>query len=179
MKKVFIALAIASFVVSLSHTASYSQEQSSQEFQGHPRFKHNRMGKGQWKNNKAEFKKHHEKLKKELNLTPEQEEKAKALKKQSRENLMPFIEEMKAQREKMRSLRTSNATPEQIRAEKEKMEAIKAQIRNIHEKNLSSFESILTPDQKVKFEDLKEQRREMMKNRKRQMRQYHNHHPRK
>ena len=78
--------------------------------------------------NKEEMKKMDKKLADELNLTKEQKEKAKAIRKSGREKVKPLMDEMRAIREKIDGLR---------------------------EENMKEFESILTPEQKVKFDKIK------------------------
>ena len=79
---------------------------------------------------------HQKKLAEDLGLTAEQQEKAEAIRKADFEKMKPLMEEMKALREKM---------------------------DNMRKENLKSFEEILTPEQKEKFEKIIAERKEKMK----------------
>lgn len=69
-----------------------------------------------------------QKMAEDLGLTAEQQEKAKAIHEKGRAEIEPLMKEMKALREKMDAKRRAN---------------------------MEEFESILTPEQKAKFEALK------------------------
>lgn len=73
-----------------------------------------------------------------LGLSDEQKVKAKEIHQQGRQKVKPLMEEMRTLREKMDSMR---------------------------EENMKEFEAILTPDQKVKFEKMKAERKSKMKGR--------------
>ena len=79
---------------------------------------------------------HQKKLAEDLGLTAEQQAKAEAIRKADFEKMKPLMEEMKALREKM---------------------------DNMRKENLKSFEEILTPEQKAKFEKIIAERKEKMK----------------
>ena len=80
--------------------------------------------------------KHHEKMAKklaeDLNLTEEQQAKAKEMRQNAREKIKPLIDERKAIREKMDSIR---------------------------KENMKAFEELLTPEQKATFEKIKAERK--------------------
>lgn len=82
---------------------------------------------------KSHFEKISQKLSKELNLTAEQEEKAKLLREEGHKKIEPLMKEMKALRKKMDELR---------------------------KENMSEFEKILTPEQLDKFKKIKEEGKE-------------------
>jgi Spy/CpxP family protein refolding chaperone len=103
-------------------------------------------------------------LKNELNLTEEQAAKAKAMREQSREKMKPYFEQIKTERDKLKQMREQNASQEELTKQREKVAALMKQAKEIHKQNLANFESILTPEQKVKFEAHKKQRMEQMKN---------------
>lgn len=87
-----------------------------------------------------------EKLAKDLDLTEEQREQAKKIRKDGKEKIKPLMKEMKKIRKKMDKIR---------------------------EKNMKEFEEILTPDQKKKFEQIKEEKMPHKMDRR------HNKHPKK
>jgi Spy/CpxP family protein refolding chaperone len=82
---------------------------------------------------KAHFEKMSQKLSTELNLTKEQQEKAKLLREEGHKKIEPLMKEMKALRKKMDELR---------------------------KENMSEFEKILTPEQLDKFKKIKEEGKE-------------------
>lgn len=104
------------------------------------------------------------KIKDVLNLTPEQAQKAKEMRERSKSKIMPIVESLKTERQKLRQLKESNASQEEIKAQKDKVIALRKQAQQIREQNMKEFETILTPDQKVKFAKFKEERKVMMKN---------------
>ena len=75
----------------------------------------------------------HENLGKKLNLTAEQETKAKALREDGHKKMKPLIEEMKNTKTKMDELR---------------------------KENMKAFEEILTPEQKTEFEKFKAEKKQ-------------------
>ena len=95
--------------------------------------------------------KHHEKMAKklaeELNLTEEQQAKAQHMRKNAREKIKPLIDEMKALRKKMDTIR---------------------------EANMKDFEAILTPEQKEIFDKIKAKRKAKFENMKKG--HHHRHH---
>ena len=80
---------------------------------------------------------HGKKLAEKLGLTAEQQKKAEEIRKADFEKMKPLMEEMKKLREKMDEMR---------------------------KENMKSFEAILTPKQKAKFEEIKAKHKEKMKN---------------
>jgi len=78
------------------------------------------------------FEQMEEQLAKRLDLTPEQQEKAKQINLSGREQMDELMQQMKVLREKMDEIRG---------------------------KNMLEFEAILTPAQKIKLEDMKMERR--------------------
>ena len=79
---------------------------------------------------------HKHNLGEKLGLSDEQRQKAEELRKADFEKMKPLIEEMKELRAKMNAIR---------------------------EENMKSFEEILTPEQKIKFDEIKKERSEKMK----------------
>lgn len=107
---------------------------------------------------------HMERMTKELNLTREQQAKAKAM----HEKHQPA---MKAQREKMKPLHDElrkllEADKVDLAAVRNKLQAISAvhvEMRMLHIQGRLEFESILTPEQKTKLREMHKQRMDRMK----------------
>lgn len=118
MKKTLLTLTIASLLLS---TSQANAEYHDGEHHGRGQM-HNK------KDFKERMKKHHAKMAKQLNLTDEQKEKAKALREEARKEMEPLMEQKKNLREKTKAIR---------------------------EKHMAKFEAILTPEQKEKLEEIK------------------------
>ena len=109
---------------------------------------------------------HMERMTKELNLSKEQQAKAKAM----HEKHQPA---MKAQREKMKPLHDElrkllEADKVDLAAVRNKLQAISAvnvEMRMLHIQGRLEFESILTPEQKAKMREMHKQRMDKMQDR--------------
>lgn len=122
MKKLYLALLCATALTCGANMA-YAQED-------------NTMPPPPPHHSEQNIQKHHEKMENkladDLKLTDEQRNKAKELRKASREKIKPLIDEMKALRKKMDEIRKENMT---------------------------AFEELLTPEQKETFEKIKAERK--------------------
>ena len=122
MKKLYLALLCATALTCGANMA-YAQED-------------NTMPPPPPHHSEQDIQKHHEKIENkladDLKLTDEQRNKAKELRKASREKIKPLIDEMKALRKKMDEIRKENMT---------------------------AFEELLTPEQKETFEKIKAERK--------------------
>jgi Spy/CpxP family protein refolding chaperone len=92
--------------------------------------------KGHKNDHRPKIERMHDDLAKKLNLTDEQKEQAKLLRKKDHVEAKELFEEMDKIREKLDNLR---------------------------KKNMEEFEQILTPEQKSEFEKIKEERKKHMK----------------
>lgn len=122
---------------------------------------------------KEKHKKMGEKIANELKLTKEQREKSKKLHEEARKKIKPIMEEFKKERQKLRELKRSNALQDKIDEQMQKLKDLKDKAHEIHIDNLKKFESILTPEQKAKFQELKKRKEEMrqkMKEKRKEMR---------
>lgn len=102
-------------------------------------------------------------IKKFLNLTPEQEQKAKAMREGSKGQIIPIMEKMKTERSKFRQLKEQNAPQKDLEAQRAIVKELHKQLQQIREANMKQFETILTPEQKVKFEKFRAERKAEMK----------------
>lgn len=162
MKKLFIALAIASFAAGSLQVASYSAD-NNMPGPDHPPF----FGPQQ-NHDFKDAKKHRPNLKKELKLTQFQEKQANDLREISRKKIKPLVDQMWAEKHKLRALEeSSTSSNKDIMATRAKIKELREQIRKVHEDDLDQFESILTPQQKTKFEKIKkdhfDKRNQMMR----------------
>jgi len=156
MKKIIVAVALMSLI---SANAGYAlaQENTLQPMKNNGWSHGNKNG---WQHgNKLG-------LKQQLNLTEEQDVKAKQLREQSREKIKPVFEQIKAEKAKMKELREQNAGKEELAKQREKIADLMKQTKEIHKQNLVNFEEILTPEQKTKFQEIKAKKMEKIKERK-------------
>lgn len=147
MKKFIVALSVLSIVAGSFCTAFAETPKNCNCEQKQHKFQEQRMN-----------------IKNELNLTEEQAAKAKILREQSREKMKPYFDQIKTEREKLKQMRESNASQEDLAKQREKVADLMKKAKEIHKQNLESFESILTPEQKTKFEANRKKRMEEMKN---------------
>lgn len=121
MKHNFLSLMLAGTIISagaLATTSVFAQEDLPVDA---PKVEHHF--------NREDFhQKMSEKIAKDLNLTEEQQAKAKEIREEGRKDIEPLMQEMKDLREKMDTKRKAN---------------------------MEEFEKILTPEQKAKFEEMK------------------------
>jgi len=96
----------------------------------------------------------------ELNLTEEQREKMRTLMEQSRESLMPRMEALAAERKKLREIMdTDPVNPAAITAQTQRVAQLEAELNIARAKNREQMEAVLTPDQRAKWREMREQRR--------------------
>lgn len=155
MKKFIVAFALLSFISTSMGTAFAKETNYNQG-----------LHKG-WEQGKREgFKKHNFELKQKLNLTEDQEARARDIRQHSRDQIKPLIDQIRAEKAKMREMASQNAAQADLERQREKVADLMRQAKEIHKQNLTSFEGILTPDQKTSFEQIRKQRMEEFKSRK-------------
>ncbi|MEI7474047.1 MAG: Spy/CpxP family protein refolding chaperone [bacterium] len=103
------------------------------------------------------------KIKDYLNLTPDQAQKAKAMREASKGKIKPLIDNLKAEYQKLKQMREQKAPSQDIAQQQEKVRAMRKQVQQVREENMKQFEAILTPDQKVQFAKFREERKAEMK----------------
>jgi|GEM_PF-2922571 len=153
MKKIIVAVALMS-LISTNVSYALSQETPSQPYKNNGWNHGNKHG---WDHGKKLG------LKKQLNLTEEQDAKAKQIREQSRDKIKPIFEQIKAEKAKMKELVEQNSSKEVLEKQREKIAGLMKQAKEIHKQNLENFQGILTPEQKTKFEDIKKNKMGKMK----------------
>lgn len=102
----------------------------------------------------------------QLNLTEEQKAAARKNRMEGRKEMKPIMDKIRDKHEAMLDVMDSDLPDaekeKQIKAIKADMKKLKDQADKIREKNMKKFESILTAEQKTKFEQIKS---DMKKNR--------------
>ena len=113
---------------------------------------------------KAKMEKRVEEFNKTLGLTDEQIAKAKEIRTEGHDKMKPLMEKKKAKFDEMRELKANSSMS--VKAQDKKMEALRNDMRKIDQEmrqirrdNEKEFEAILTPDQKTKYEQIKEEGR--------------------
>jgi Spy/CpxP family protein refolding chaperone len=104
---------------------------------------------------------HHKKMAEKLNLTPEQQEQMKALKKSFYEQNKDALGEMKASYKKLRDLKQQgNASPEEVAALKASLKQQREALKPQSEALRAQMKTILTPEQVQQMEAWKQKRLE-------------------
>ena len=108
------------------------------------------------KNPKADFEKR-------LNLTDEQKAQAEALRQKGHEEMKPIMEQIKLKHQEIEAVKRSRISTqmqeEKIAQLKKEIQELKGQARELHQKNMKDFESILTKKQQKELKKMKEEGR--------------------
>lgn len=107
-------------------------------------------------------------LDEELSLTEAQKKQAEDLRMKGHDKIKPVMEKMKTKHEEIRKIKEDTTLTEEQKTKKiEPLKAdikkLKLQAKTIRQDNMKEFEAILTPDQKTKFEQIKQEGREKFK----------------
>lgn len=108
------------------------------------------------------------KIFKELGLSDEQKEKIKSFRlegKKSKANHKESKEKIKALREKMKASFASSASESELKALHTELTGLRSQQNNERFEKMLKIRSVLTPEQRVKFQELKGNKREGKKSR--------------
>lgn len=95
----------------------------------------------------------------ELNLTPEQSERIRAIHQESKEGSQGLREQMKAAKEQMRNLMNSGASSDQLRQQHDQIQSLHQQLSDRRFETMLKINEVLTPEQRSQLAQLKEQRR--------------------
>jgi periplasmic protein CpxP/Spy len=103
------------------------------------------------------------KLAEKLNLTDAQKEQMKNLREQQKQTIAPLHETMKAKRREYAELKKANDPRAEALATE--LKSLREQSRQIHESFRAQFEGVLTAEQKVQLEQMKQEWKERRSNR--------------
>jgi periplasmic protein CpxP/Spy len=103
--------------------------------------------KGRWGNKGGE-------MFKELNLTPDQQAKIKAIREQEKTASMDRRNQMRAAFDRMRSLSAGNATDDQLRAQHQQVQQLRQQAADRRFETMLKIRAVLTPEQRTKMAEL-------------------------
>ncbi len=105
-------------------------------------------GKGRWQERK-------DKMFQDLNLTPEQQAKIKAIREQDRSSSQSLRDQMKAAWEKMRSLSAGNASDAELRQQHRELQRLAQQASDRRFETMLKIRAELTPEQRTKMAEMK------------------------
>jgi len=112
------------------------------------------------KNVKERFKQNKEELRQRLNLTTEQQEKAKQIRENARPVIKPLFEQIHQKKQEIRELRQSGATREELQPKIDEIKSLRQKADALRKENMQKFEAILTPEQKAEFNKFKEEKKQ-------------------
>ena len=99
------------------------------------------------------------KLMQQLDLTPEQSQQIEAIQEESRTVAEDLEQQMRSQREDMKSLMTSDASAEELRAQHREAQSLRQELGNNRFETMISIREVLTPEQRAEMAELMEQHR--------------------
>lgn len=154
MKKLILAMLAVFLTVQTIPALAQSDDFDShkQEFSKH-------RDKGDYQKHRDKMRKKHKSIMQELQLTEEQMEQERNLRKAGRSKVEPIIKEMKALKDKIKEMREAGATKDEIMAIRQEMKPLREKKKELIQKHMQEFESILTPEQKAKFQEIKAKRK--------------------
>lgn len=97
-------------------------------------------------------------LTEQLDLTPEQTEQIEAIAERSKTDNQALIEQLQTNRQEMRSLLASNASPEELRANHQDLQNLRQELGNNRFETMLEIRETLTPEQRTQMAELMEQR---------------------
>lgn len=115
-----------------------------------------RMGHGK----RGERGQHLERLIQELDLSPEQSEQVKAIQEESKATAAEIAQQLRSQREEMKSLMASDANAEEIRTQYQTVRSLHQRMGDNRFETMLEIREVLTPEQRAEMTELIEQRQE-------------------
>lgn len=103
------------------------------------------------------------KIIRELNLSPEQKEKLKTIRKSHRESIKPLLDQKAEAVKKLHESMKANAAPEVLRTSQKTVSELNKKISEALFENILAVREILTPEQRSKFDGIKAKMRETCK----------------
>lgn len=102
---------------------------------------------------------------KDLNLTPEQVQKIRALRNQDQNRLSQQRRALRQAHQELRELMASNAPAEQVRQKYDQVKALRQQLGDAQFNNMLAMRELLTPEQRRKFADQMQRHRDRFRGR--------------
>lgn len=153
--RIFLAVTGASLILPLSTYAAESnqnqttnrvQESNMTKIAQHSR--HGKRGGGM------------QRVLQQLDLTPEQLQQIEVIQEQSKNQSQALRQQMQTQRDEMRSLLASDATPEQLQQQHQQAQNLHQQLGDNRFETLLQVREVLTPEQRTQMAELMAQRLE-------------------
>jgi Spy/CpxP family protein refolding chaperone len=95
-----------------------------------------------------------------LNLTPEQQQKIKDIRSKYRGQISQQMTEFRTERQKLQELMAGNASNDELRSQHQQVAQTKDQLENLHFESMLEMRAVLTPEQRVQFAQMVQQRRQ-------------------
>ncbi len=95
----------------------------------------------------------------ELNLSPQQQQQLEAIRQQRRGEIENLKQRKQKLRQEMDQLLSTNAPESSIRAKFTEIQAVKQKIAEVRFEQMLATREVLTPEQRIKFQELAGQRR--------------------
>ncbi|BAZ45795.1 hypothetical protein NIES4102_28210 [Chondrocystis sp. NIES-4102] len=98
-----------------------------------------------------------ERLMDKLDLTTEQSQQIDAIKEEEKTQTEALREQMDVEKDKMRSLLSSDANSDQLRQQHQTIQALDQQLKDNHFETMLKMREVLTPDQRAQLSELMDQ----------------------
>ena len=99
-------------------------------------------------------------LAKELNLSPEQIQKLQQLRKNTQGKNKERRQTLKTAKQQLNQLIQGNASTDQVRQKRQQVQSLQREIADTNFENTLAIREILTPEQRVKLQQIRAQRRQ-------------------
>ena len=99
-------------------------------------------------------------LVKELNLSPDQIQRLQQLQKNARGKTTERRQALQTARQELNQLLSGNASSDQIRQKRQQVQALQREIADANFENTLAIRELLTPEQRVKLQQIRAQRRQ-------------------
>ncbi len=107
----------------------------------------------------------HRRMMQALNLTPAQQQQAKAIFQQAHQNAQPIVQQLRQNRQAMAAAVKSNDVA-QIQSLSSQLGTLQGQVTAIRAESMAKFYSTLTPDQRTKADQMQQKVRQRIQQRK-------------
>lgn len=101
----------------------------------------------------------------ELNLSDQQKQQLEEIKQKYQGQIQPLRENMKSFHKDLQTLMAGTASTNEIRAKHQQLDGLRQQMGNLRFESMLEMREILTPEQRSKFAQLMEQRRDSFRQR--------------
>ncbi|MBD1880306.1 MULTISPECIES: Spy/CpxP family protein refolding chaperone [unclassified Coleofasciculus] len=96
----------------------------------------------------------------QLNLTPQQMQQMQAIRQKYRTQIAPRQQTLRQARQELATLMNSTASASQIRSKNQQVEELQQQLQKLRFESMLEMREVMTPEQRAKFVQLMQQRRQ-------------------